>query len=290
MPDSPSRDLAGAINALIDDFIADSPENHLYDGSGEKAFAAPLVGFAAGADPLFAAFKEHVGPFHWTPAEIFNLTFPEATAEPAELTVASWVLPQTPVTRADNRRRKAYPAERWVRARTFGELVNETLRRHVVAFLAGAGISAVAPVLSPLWRRCDSPRFVFASHWSERHAAHACGLGTFGLCDGLITARGKAVRVGSVVMRAALAATPRPYDNHRAYCLYYAKGACGRCIDRCPAGALSAQGHDKIRCAAYMRDTVFPYITSRYGFEGKGCGLCQTGVPCESKIPLSQPG
>jgi hypothetical protein len=29
-----------------------------------------------------------------------------------------------------------------------------------------------------------------------------------------------------------------------------------------------------------------PYIKSRYGFEGKGCGLCQTRVPCESRIPV----
>jgi hypothetical protein len=26
-------------------------------------------------------------------------------------------------------------------------------------------------------------------------------------------------------------------------------------------------------------------VTSEYGFDGYGCGLCQTKVPCESKIP-----
>ena len=35
----------------------------------------------------------------------------------------------------------------------------------------------------------------------ETHAAHAAGLGTFGLCDGLITPIGKAIRVGSVVAK-----------------------------------------------------------------------------------------
>ena len=44
----------------------------------------------------------------------------------------------------------------------------------------------------------------------QRHAAHAAGLGTFGLCDGLITAKGKAMRAGSVVARIAVAQTPRP--------------------------------------------------------------------------------
>jgi len=29
-------------------------------------------------------------------------------------------------------------------------------------------------------------------------------------------------------------------------------------------------------------------VKSRYGFEGKGCGLCQTKVPCESRIPVRE--
>ena len=40
-----------------------------------------------------------------------------------------------------------------------------------------------------------------------------------------------------------------------------------------------------------MRGEVKPYIEATYGFEGKGCGLCQTKVPCESGIPVKkQPG
>ena len=66
--------------------------------------------------------------------------------------------------------------------------------------------------------------YVFASLLSERHAAYAAGLGTFGLCDGLITPKGKAMRCGSVVARIQIAATPRPYEDHHAYCLFYAKG------------------------------------------------------------------
>ena len=31
---------------------------------------------------------------------------------------------------------------------------------------------------------------------------------------------------------------------------------------------------------------AMPFIKDRYGFEGKGCGLCQTMVPCESRIPI----
>ena len=54
------------------------------------------------------------------------------------------------------------------------------------------------------WARVTSDRFGFASTWSERHAAYASGLGTFGLSDGLITPRGQAMRCGSVVARIAV--------------------------------------------------------------------------------------
>jgi len=111
-----------------------------------------------------------------------------------ELSVISWALPQTKDSKADNRRETLYPAERWARARMFGEEVNVKLRKHVVTILKEMRIEAVAPMLSPLWERKTSERFVFSSTWSERHAAYASGLGTFGLCDGLITPKGDAVR------------------------------------------------------------------------------------------------
>ncbi|MHB8766391.1 MAG: epoxyqueuosine reductase, partial [Deferrisomatales bacterium] len=120
--------------------------------------------------------------------------------------------------------------------------------------------------------------------WSERHAAHAAGLGTFGLSDGLITAAGKAHRLGSVVVDRPLEPTPRPYANHTAYCLFHARGTCGKCITRCPIGAITKQGHDKNLCCRYV-DMTFQYVPRQYGFEGYGCGLCQTGIPCESTIP-----
>ena len=142
-------------------------------------------------------------------------------------------------------------------------------------------------MLSPHFESKKGGPFVFSSTWSERHAAYAAGLGTFGLCDGLITPLGKAIRVGSVVARISMPATPRPYTDHHTYCLFYSDGSCGECIDRCPAGAVSEQGHDKLRCREHLNHTR-PYVLEQYGFEGYGCGLCQTGVPCESKIPTSE--
>jgi len=154
-----------------------------------------------------------------------------------------------------------------------------------VAVLQKNGYPALAPALSDQWARKESEKYVFASTWSERHAAYAAGLGTFGLCDGLITPRGKAIRTGSVVARIKIAPTPRPYTDHHAYCLFYTQGICGECIDRCPVGALSQAGHDKIKCRNHIRPVTADYVKTHYGFDGYGCGLCQTKVPCESKIP-----
>ena len=280
------KDSANWIEKIIRDFINESPENTLKNAQNDRAWADPLIGFSMGNDPLYLKFKDVVGPFHWTPEEIFRLTYPELNLTADQLTVISWVLPQTGETKSDNRRETLYPSERWARARIFGEEVNIRLRKRVVTVLKEAGINAVAPMLSPFWERKRSERFVFSSTWSERHAAHASGLGTFGLCDGLITSKGKAMRCGSVVAHIQIPPTNRPYQDHHAYCLFYSKGTCKKCVKRCPAGAITEAGHDKRKCHDYMHPGVDEYVESHFGFKGYGCGLCQTGVPCESRKPV----
>lgn len=280
---------ASWITSLIETHIENSTENCLQNESREKAFGKPLVGFSRGDDPLYEAYKEHVGPFFITPWELFALTFGGPEVPPGELTVISYILPQTKATKADNRKERMYPSERWAWARIFGEAVNEKLRRHLVNTLGENGCRAVAPALSPQFSRRISPRYGFSSTWSERHAAYAAGLGTFGLCDGMITPAGKAMRVGSVVAQVRIPPTPRPYTDHRAYCLFFSHGICKKCAARCPVGAITESGKDKIKCMQHVRKTA-AFVKSNYGFEGYGCGLCQTGVPCESKIPTPKKG
>jgi epoxyqueuosine reductase QueG len=273
------------VSSVIDDFIRTSPLNTMQDGSNEPAWDQALVGFSSGADQLWQQYKEYVGAFHWTPWEVFNQHSREKNASADQLTVISWVLPQREMVRKANKRQKRYPAEEWARIRVFGEKFNVALRNHVVDCFNERRVPAVAPMLLPNWTIVQSQRYSFASSWSERHAAHAAGLGTFGLCDGLITAQGKAMRLGSVVVKASLEPTPRLYQSHQAYCLFHAEGTCGKCIDRCPARAITTEGHDKIKCQQYLARTR-EYIKTKFGFEGYGCGLCQVGVPCESMIPV----
>jgi len=273
------------INDLIRDFIAASPLNSLQDKTGEQAWDQFLVGFASGADPIWQQYKEYIGAFHWTPWEVFTQHCPHVSAPAEELTVISWVLPQREMVRKSNRRAKKYPSEQWARIRIYGEAFNVALRRHVVERLTAEGHAAVAPMLVSNWTIIKSERFSYASSWSERHAAHAAGLGTFGLCDGLITPKGKAMRVGSVVARISIPPTPRPYNHHRGYCLFFAEGRCGKCMDRCPVNAITEAGHDKEKCRQHLNRSR-AYVKKNYRFEGYGCGLCQVGVPCEAGIPV----
>lgn len=273
------------VEQLIFEFWAESPENTLNNGSGEKAWDQPLVGYARGDHELFQTFARDLAPFYWTPQQAFAMAFPEAPAAAEQLSVISWVLPQTTATRADQRQASDLPAERWARSRDFGERFNVALRLHLAASLSAAGYPAVAPERLPDFGYQQSERFGLASNWSERHTAHVAGHGTFGLSDGLITRRGKAVRIGSVVARIELPATPHAYENHQAWCLWYAKGSCGVCARRCPAAAIGDQGHDKPKCFDYIRQVTAPYAQSTFGTQATPCGLCQVGIPCEAKIP-----
>ena len=271
-----------AVRDEIARFVLGRPENRHLDG-GDRYFDEPLVGFASAADPLFAEYKRIIGPFHRTPASFLG-TGPGAPAM-AQGTVICWILPVTRATRESNRKERAWPSREWAHTRNYGEKFNSLLRRHVVTFLSGRGHRAIAPLLCPDWKRVDDTPVGIASTWSERHAAYAAGLGTFSLNDGLITERGIAHRCGSVITDLVLPPTKRSATDPRGNCLYYRDGSCGICIDRCPAEAISREGHDKPKCSEYLHGEIPRAVGERFRFSELGCGLCQTMVPCEGRIP-----
>ena len=282
--------LAPFVTDFIGNYLADPATNKLGEGCAEKAWGDFLVGYSSGADPLFLEIKEHIGPFHWTPLEAFLLGRETADVDPADLTVVSFALCQTEATKASNREQTRYPSERWARSRMYGQACNLGLHVALVDALTSQGHPAVAPSLLHKWGDRQSSGRGRASNWSERHVAYISGLGTFGLSGGLITAKGIAVRFGSVVVQADIPATPRPYDGPFAYCLHYSEGTCSECADRCPTGSVSLQGRNKEACARHLDHVVPEYVRNEYGFAGYGCGLCQTGVPCESGIPARLTG
>jgi len=278
------------ITEKIESWMDDLTHNALEPNSELKAFAKPLVGFASGDDELFYFIKNDIGSnFYWHPEDAFLTAFPDEKVTPGELTVIAWVLPHTKQTRLAHRKAVDKPSIEWSKARHYGEKVNENLRRYVVDLFSQSGYQACAPVLLPQWTRAESSKYGFASSWSERHAAHVCGLGTFGVSDGLITPVGKAIRVGSVIARRRYTPTPRTYQHHNAWCLYHSTGKCLVCMRRCPTQAISESGHDKVRCKEYIRNVTAVYVEEeQLGFRVNSCGFCQTKTPCEYQNPTEK--
>ena len=281
-----------AIEDALREFVRTSPLNRLEAFGGVPIFDDPLVGFADGDDPIFTEYKTVIHADHLTPREALAQYAAEKQMElPAlpSVGVISFVLPVPRETRASNALEKEGPSLRWNHTRWKGQDFINALERHIVGFLEDRGVMAVAPDLMPFFKISRIPGGI-ASNWSQRHMAYAAGLGTFSLNEGFITPRGMTMRCGSVVAGVKLKPSSRPYAGPFANCLFLSSGKCGTCIRRCPGGALSEKGHDKLKCLEVLMVSQKPWLDGEHG-EGyigqyAGCGLCQTGVPCEDRIPV----
>jgi ferredoxin len=280
------------LEQLVKNFINEAGPNRRTQLDHGIYWEEPLVGFASGIDPLFSEYKTIIGPFHPTPREIISAALRERgrgllLTEIEQMSVISWVLPASEDTRKSNRQEKQFPSKLWAYTKDFGEVCNNALKKHVVTFLEGLGHISVAPTLLPGFHSFRDEKLSWTSIWSERHIAYACGLGTFSLSDGLITPTGIAVRFGSVVTLLKLTPSEKKYRHYRENCLHFRNEKCGKCILRCPAGAITERGHDKDKCKEYLDSEALKTKRSEYGLQNSSpsCGLCQTEVPCEFGIP-----
>ncbi len=244
-------------------------------GIGETVmYEEPLVGFASVDDDIFEVFrrKEVIGPYYYSPTE----WLPEAR------TVISFFLPFTETVRASNREDRKDPSKEWLYARIEGQEFIGKYMSAVKRHFEERGAAACVPALD---ERFDikieftakklRPDFHADSRWSERHAAYACGLGTFSLSRGLITEKGMAGRFASIIVSETFEPDERKYTGVYDYCI-----RCGVCAKNCPAGAITLEhGKNNIKCRLYVESMRKKY-SPRYG-----CGKCQVGVPCESRCP-----
>jgi ferredoxin len=280
------------LEQLVKNFINEAQQNRRTHLDHGIYWEEPLVGFASGIDSLFFEYKTLIGPFHLTPREIISAALKERErsllfTEIEQISVISWVLPTSEDTRKSNRQEKQFPSKLWAYTKDFGEVCNNALKKHVVTFLEDLGHVSVAPTLLPTFKNFRDEKVGWTSPWSERHIAYACGLGTFSLSDGLITPKGIAVRFGSVVTLLKLTPSEKKYRHYRENCLFFRNEKCGKCILRCPAGAITEKGHDKDKCWEYLESEPLKNRQLEYGMKNPppSCGLCQTEVPCEFQIP-----
>lgn len=149
------HELVVFIPEFVRDFLAAPENNNLGpEWSDELAWQDFVIGYSSGTDDMYKFWKDHIGSFHWTPAEAFahgltseaqgrgaaalaaqaerDVIAPRTggdavdshgsvTRPPADaLTVISWAVSRTEATKADNRREDRLPSERWARTRIYG--------------------------------------------------------------------------------------------------------------------------------------------------------------------------
>ena len=294
----PGLDFRGELCELL----RAAPENRLLDFPGTRIFDEPIVGVADGDDPLFAVFRRVVGPAHFLPRELLAACCP--AADLACVRVVAWAFPFAAAVRKSNRA-VDFPSPLYSLARNNGAAWMEQLAGRLAERLQARGWAAVVPSAREDYTAYRCPELTFSSTWSERHAAFAAGLGRFGLSRALLTPVGSNVRLGSLITNLPLPVTPRDGDEHRAPCLASGGKTCGRCIARCPAGAISSAGMDKTRCYEMRRQIrdrcldeyvgkmhLIPSTVATSGRRNSGyslgCALCQCGVPCEGTAPETE--
>ncbi len=234
-----------------------------------KIFDLPLVGIATVGDELFSNLKspELVGKNHLLPQEWL----------PGARSVISYFIPFSDEVRLANRK-KGLPAKEWLYGRVKGQQFNEALSKRIARLCEEHNGTAVIPAVDPSFSLSDGMN----SNWSERHVAYIAGLGTFSLSKSLITEKGSAGRLGSIITTLEIEPTSRCYQGPYEYCSF-----CGECIKRCPSNAIKdvkeqkVAGMDRKICQNYLNTKIRPRFKPFYG-----CGKCQTAVQCEGSNPV----
>jgi epoxyqueuosine reductase QueG len=237
----------------------------------------PLVGFADAQNPEFLKLREIAHPQHVMPWEVI----------PDAKTVLAYFVPFSEWIGRSNRGEGLASAE-WARAYEETNAMFIRLNRHLINMLESNGFTAAVPVEALVFDRVN-----ITCRWSQRHVARLAGLGTFGLNNMLITKSGCCGRYNSVITNMAI-----EHDGplKEEYCLYKRNNSCGACVLKCPTGALTKTGFDRVKCfeqcmlnAGVHRGYGNSY-TSKAGEEPEEsgsdvCGKCLIGVPCTFRCP-----
>ncbi|MBP1927026.1 epoxyqueuosine reductase QueG [Sedimentibacter acidaminivorans] len=272
--------LKSEIIKITSDFIEKSEGNYISEKNaisenlmGMKIFEEPIFAFGSADDNNFKVLKETsvIGEHFILPKEWL----------PGARTVVSFFLPFSEAVRESNKIDMIWPSAGWLHGRIEGQVFLNSFCRYLNSKLKEAGFDSVVPALdNKFWSSTKSDKIEssFSSNWSERHVAFICGLGTFGLSKGIITRKGMAGRLGSIVTELYLEPCEKNYDDIYEYC-----SMCGVCSKNCPAGAISIEnGKDHIKCSEFL-DSIFEEHNPRYG-----CGKCQVAVPCENIVPKNR--
>ncbi|MBR0086138.1 MAG: hypothetical protein IJL98_00175 [Lachnospiraceae bacterium] len=259
--------------------VFDALDNHVFlpgEGISVPVLEKPLVGFAGAGDPLFEEFKEPyiIGPEFMTPKEWL---------EDAG-TAVSFFFPFTEEIRKRAGADEAPVSETWYLGYKEKDRIVESFLDGLVSALEREDIHYVIPTRDRERMKLRPETIVvngvedlhFSVSWSNRHLLYAAGMGTFGINRHIITEKGCAGTLASIIISAEIEPDERTYDDPYAWCT-----RCGACVKRCRAEAITLENYRNLKiCSAYSRT-----LGEQYG--PGGCGnRCLMGVPCESRKPV----
>lgn len=269
-----------ALMKNAEEFLLCHPHNYV---EPQDAIREELVGmqiyeksvYAVGDayDPLFGTLQkeEVIHPDYKLPHD-WN---------PKAKRIVSYFLPYTQQIKQANASDLGNPSDEWLHGRVEGQKMLNLLGEYIKDTLEKDGYSTVLPSTDPRFKLIEP----YKSNWSERHTGFICGIGTFGLSKGIITEKGMAGRMGSVITSAEFPVSERRYTEIYEYCT-----KCGACERNCPAYAIdnsygmhNAKDHEK--CDPFLESTKKRFVRNGSEKTRYGCGKCQVKVPCENRIP-----
>jgi len=172
------------------------------------------------------------------------------------------------------------PCRNWGLAYVHTNDLIERASRELSELLANAGYRSE---LTPATHNFNEEKLM--ARWSHKHLGHLVGLGRFGTHCMLITPQGCCGRFGSLVTEAELGDHPLMATEEA--CLLKAGKKCGKCVERCPVGALKEDDFDRRKCWDRLNDNfrTLDYFSDLPGTTDV-CAKCAAMMPCSFANPV----
>ena len=130
------------IEQWLRDYMSDPAQNTMKELHG-PAFDLPSAGFSRADDPLYAFYQQHIDPAFYRRPEQWLESVYGHPFDAANVSVISWVLPQTADTRAKSRASTDCPTMEWQMVRVHGEECNRNMAKALEQHLTALGYEAV---------------------------------------------------------------------------------------------------------------------------------------------------